>query len=243
MDPEAMLPFGSALLAFIEGDRGATFTLRRDDGIGAAIPASFFFREESAFSALERAALELCRGSVLDAGAGSGLHTLVLQERKHSVTAIDICPQAVTIMKRRGVRNVVCSDISGFHGGPFDTVLMMGHGIGMVENLAGLDGFLDQAKRLTSSKGQLLLDSLDVRLTEDEANLAYHRACREAGCYIGEIKMRFEFRELTGPYCGWLHVDPDILKEHAAAAGFRCDVVHSEKDGNYLARLSFEQSP
>ena len=141
-------------------------------------------------------------------------------------------------MERRGVRNALCTDVFDFRGGPFDTVLMMGHGIGMVESLEGLARFLNHAKRLVPVNGKVLLDSLDVRVAANEADLAYHQANRDVGRYIGEIRMRFEFGELTGPYCGWLHVDPGTLEEHAAAAGWQCDVVHQEKDGNYLSRLT-----
>jgi hypothetical protein len=56
--------------------------------------------------------------------------------------AIDIDAQAATIMAWRGVKEGHCADILTFDGGPFDTILMMGHGIGMVETVAGLDRFL-----------------------------------------------------------------------------------------------------
>ena len=40
---------------------------------------------------------------------------------------------------------------------------MMGHGIGMVETIAGLDRFLEQTRGFMSETGHVLLDSLDVR--------------------------------------------------------------------------------
>ncbi len=83
-----------------------------------------------------------------------------------------------------------------------------------------------------------MLDSLDVRETKDLANLAYHETNRRADRYIGETRIRFEFRDTQGPYCGWLHVDAETLKEHAEAAGLQCEVVHREESGNYLGRLT-----
>jgi hypothetical protein len=53
---------------------------------------------------------------------------------------------------------------------------MMGHGIGMVETLAGLDRFLAHARGWLSGDGQILLDSQDVRVTDDPKNLAYQGA-------------------------------------------------------------------
>ena len=124
-----------------------------------------------------------------------------------------------------------------FQGGPFDTILMMGHGIGMVETIDGLDRFLAHTRGILSEDGQVLLDSLDVRPTDDPGNLAYHEANRQEGRYIGEIRLQFEFQSNKGPYCGWLHIDPETLKEHAGKAGWKCEVIMKD-NGNYLARLS-----
>lgn len=56
---------------------------------------------------LERTALELCRragGAVLDVGAGGGSHCLALAELGVAAEAVDVCPQAVEVMRRRGVK-------------------------------------------------------------------------------------------------------------------------------------------
>jgi hypothetical protein len=55
---------------------------------------------------------------------------------------------------------------------PFHTILMMGHGIGMVETIAGLHRFLNHARGLVSEDGQVLLDSGDVRVRDNAAHLA-----------------------------------------------------------------------
>ena len=142
MNPKAMEPFGMALLAYFEGDTTAELIIRRDDGEERPLPVSLFFRDPSEFTPIDNAAMDHCIGHVLDVGAGTGLHGLVLQRKGLPVTAIDISPHAVNIMKQRGLMDVHCADIFEFQGGRFDTVLMMGHGIGMVETIAGLDRFL-----------------------------------------------------------------------------------------------------
>jgi 2-polyprenyl-3-methyl-5-hydroxy-6-metoxy-1,4-benzoquinol methylase len=236
MDPKAMEPFGRALLAYLDGDSTAEIIVRRDDGNEAAIPAALFFRDESGFTELEITALALCEGRVLDIGTGAGLHSVALQRRGHRVTAIDICPDAVAAARQRGV-TALCADVFGFEAGQFDSLLMMGHGIGMVETIEGLQRLLIRARTLVAAGGQLLLDSLDVRKTADPAHLAYHEANRKAGRYIGEIRMQFEFQGQTGPYCGWLQVDAETLTEHATRAGWQCEVVLQADHGDYLARL------
>jgi len=236
-----MDPHGDAMLAWVAGETEAELVLRRDDGREGRLPVSHFFRPPSEFTPVERAALELCRGRVLDVGAGAGLHSLALQEAGVPVTAIDISAPAVQVMAQRGVVDVRCADIFEFDGDAFDTVLMMGHGIGMVETLAGLDRFLARAHALLSEGGQVLLDSLDVRATNDPGNLAYHEANRRAGRYIGEIRLQSEYRGRAGPSYRWLHVDAATLTEHAAAARWTCEVILQEDNGDYLARLTAEQ--
>jgi SAM-dependent methyltransferase len=216
MDPDALVPHGLALEAYFAGDTAAEVIVHREDGIEDRLPAAWFFRTADAFTPIERAALEHCRGRILDIGAGAGIHSLVLQSRGLAVTAIDVSPQAVEVMVRRGVTDARVADVFEFQGGPFDTLLMLGHGIGMTETLAGLDVFLRHAQRLASPDGRLLIHSLDVQRTADPRHLAYHEVTRQSGRYVGEVRFGFEFPGRRGGTCSWLHVDPRTLAEHAA---------------------------
>jgi SAM-dependent methyltransferase len=232
-----MAPYGQALLDYDRGDTLATIVAHREDGLVSDIPASIFFREPTAFSPIEQRALALCRGQVLDIGAGTGCHSLALQDRGIRVLAIDVSDQAVEIMSHRGVEECQQADVFGFLAGPFDTLLVMMHGIGMVQNLAGLDRFLSHTRRLIRPNGQMLLDSLDVRRTDDPRHLAYQEANRQSGRYEGEIRMRFGYKGRMGPEFGWLHVDPGTLDQHAGSGGWSCQVICQEDSGDYLAQL------
>jgi 2-polyprenyl-3-methyl-5-hydroxy-6-metoxy-1,4-benzoquinol methylase len=97
--------------------------------------------------------LELCRGRVLDVGAGTGVHTLYLQDRGFDVCAIDVLPDAVEIMRRRGTRDARLADIRDFEADPFDTILMMMNGTGILATLEGLDSFLRDVPRTTVRPG------------------------------------------------------------------------------------------
>jgi hypothetical protein len=68
-------------------------------------------------------------------------------------------------------------------------------------------------------------------------HLAYHEANRQAGRYVGEIRLQFEYRGQMGPPFGWLHVDPGTLAERAGRLGWSCHVVRQEENGDYLAQL------
>ena len=237
MNPEAMKPYGIALLDYDKGNLSATLIIYRDDGWREELPMSGFFRQPQEYD-LERTALDLCYGHALDVGAGTGIHSLFLQERGVVVYAIDVSPEAVQIMRARGVSDVRQADILSFNDGEFDTVIMMGHGIGVVEDIAGLSNFLKHAPGLLKPKGQILLTSLDVRRTNNPTHLEYQKRNPDNGRYFGEIRMQFEYRGIRGPLFGWLHIDAETLSRYASKTGWNCDVVQRQHDRNYLARLT-----
>jgi len=229
--------FGSALQDFHNGDTSAELNLCRDDGNRIQIPAGVFFRGSTEYH-LDSLALDHCRGRVLDVGAGTGLHSLALQERSFSVCAIDASKKACEVMQARGVIEVHCTEIFDFESAPFDTVLILGRTIGLVENLSGLDRFLRKVHGFVEKDGQILCSSMDFRFEEGQPSSAYREANRAAGRYFGEIRYRYEYKGRKGPSWGWLYVDPGTLAEHSLKADWSCHIIHQEEDGNYLARLT-----
>jgi len=237
LNTEAMKPYGLALLDYHKGNQDATLAIYRDDGWKDELPVKTFFRGAEEYE-LERIALGICRGHVLDVGAGTGLHSLFLQDKGLSVCAIDILPEAVQIMRDKGVVDVRQADILSFKNEKFDTVLMMGHGIGVVEDINGLIQFLNRVIGLLNRNGQVLLTSLDVQATDNPTHLRYQEQNLENSRYSGEIRMRFKYKNNEGPPFGWLHVDPETLNDYSSRVGLKCNVVRQQDDGNYLACLA-----
>ncbi len=230
-------PLGLSIRDYAAGDAGAAVTVLRGDGAVYLMPARLFFRRPGAFSSLERAAVRRCRGRVLDIGAGAGCHTLALQRRGLTVVAVDSSPDAVRVMRRRGVRDARLGNGLRPDGGPFDTVLLMMNGIAIVKSLSGLRTFLRRARRVIAPKGQILFDTLDLR--QDELAPAALRKRRLANRrYIGEMNFRMRYRGRTGPRFQLLFVDSARLRREAAGAGWRCQVLYEEEEGRYLARLT-----
>jgi len=221
-------PHGAALRAFLAGEEDAEIVVRDEDGEEERTPARVFFRGPGEFSALEEAALDLCRGSVLDVGAGAGCHSLVLQARGLAVLAIDVAPEAVEVMRSRGVRNVRCADIFGWTGERFDTLLILMNGIGLVGSLDGLDRFLQDASRLLEEGGQILLDSYDPGEPDPD----------RPGRYVGEMRFQLEYAGRRGAFYNFLFLDCETLDRHAERAGWCCESIWQEDEGHYLARLS-----
>ena len=233
-----MQPYGQALKDYYNGNNQVKNIIHREDGLSFDLPVKIFFKDPSEFSPIDNKALDLCFGKVLDIGAGTGYHSLALQNKGLDVTAIDIVPEAVEIMKKRGIQHTECIDIYQYQGKKFNTLLMMSHGIGITGNLDGFHRFLDHAFELTTTDGILVFDSLDVRETNDPANLAYHEHNRRIGRYIGEINWQFEYNGIKGPPVSWLHIDPDTLKEELKKSDWTAEVIHQEPTGDYLVKLS-----
>lgn len=226
---DAWRPHGRALLDYLEGRRPAAVRVTGEDGEEELVDAAVFFRGPDEFSALEEAALDLCRGRVLDVGAGAGAHALALQCRGLEVVAIDVAPEAVEVMRRRGVRDARLGEAIGYQDSrPFDTLLLLMNGIGVVGTLAGLERFLGESRRLLCAGGQILLDSYDP-------GPPLPGAPRDR--YPGEMRFRLEYAG-RGPFYEWLFVDLDTLRQRAACAGYRGEGIWQEAEGHYLARLT-----
>ncbi len=194
------------------------------------MPVHTFFRGEQQLPLLEQYALNLCRGRVLDAGAGAGSHSFLLQKRGLDVSALDISPLAVQVMQERGVRHAICGDIFDFAAAPFDTILLLMNGIGIAQNLEKLPRLFKNFKKLLRPGGQLLLDSCDVSyLREDNENY---------DGYIGEITYQFEYNHTLGEPFGWLYLDAAKLNKIAKQTGWHCQIIFEDENGQYLARLT-----
>ena len=224
--------------AYHAGKRDASIVVY-DDYERDEVPVSYFFRRPSEFPALERTALDLCRGRVLDVGAGSGCHSLVLQDRGFDVTAIEVLPSLVQVMKERGVRQVRPASWMDVDAGTFDTVLMMMNGLGLVETLAGLRFFFEDARRLLRPGGQVIADSTDVRVKLDPAAAKSGTMKRKDGRYLGELHFQLEFEGRKGPPFSQLWVDAQTLERYAIEGGWGCEVVLAPDEfGNFLVRLT-----
>jgi hypothetical protein len=131
-------------------------------------------------------------------------------------------------MQRRGVRDARCADVFSFHEDPFDTVLLLMNGIGLVETLEGLDDFLRAVPRLLRPGGTIVLDSYDPGPAPPRHG---------PGRYAGEMRFRLEYAGRLGPLYGWLFVDCAMLRRRAERSGFTCEQIWQEAEGHYLARL------
>lgn len=199
------------------------------------IPVPTLFRTRDQMPAIEQEALMVAGGIILDVGAGAGCHSLALQAMEKRVTAIDISPLAVETMRQRGVKDVREQDFFTLDG-KFDTILMLMNGIGIVGTLNRLPTFFMQVDHLLSPGGQLLCDSSDLcYLYEDEDGIIDLTGVEG---YYGELTYKLQYKDIKGESFSWLFIDPETLREQAAAHGFHCDILMRGPHYDYLARLT-----
>ncbi len=199
------------------------------------IPVATLFRTRDEMPAIEQEALKVASGHILDVGAGAGCHTLALQAMEKRVTTIDISPLAVETMRQRGVKDVHEQDFFSLDG-QFDTILMLMNGIGIVGTVSRLPAFFMQVDHLLAPGGQLLCDSSDLcYLYEDEDGIIDLTGVEG---YYGELTYRMQYKAVKGEPFPWLFIDPETLREQAAAHGFYCDILVRGEHYDYLARLT-----
>ncbi|HDS30070.1 MAG TPA: methyltransferase domain-containing protein [Firmicutes bacterium] len=237
-------PLGHAMLDYHRGDTSAKIIVLCDLEDPLEEPLSTFFRDAANFSAIEKTAIGLCRGKVLDIGAGSGCHSLVLQEMGLDVAALDVIPQAIGIMKERGVSDARLGDVFNFRvndTGRFDTLLMMMNGIGIVGTLKGLRKFLIHAKKIMKPDGALVMDSNDLRSAVTPEEIAA-RLASGPRAYFGEVRYQMQYKGVTGPPYWWLYIDRDMLEEMADKTGWIVESFFQTDEGSYLAKLILKRA-
>ena len=199
------------------------------------IPLTTLFRSYNSMSEIERKALDMAKGKVFDVGAGSGCHSLDLQERGVDVTAIDISPLSVETMKERGVKKVLEQDFFTLKG-QYDTILMLMNGIGIVGTLERLPKFFKQLDKILASGGQVLCDSSDISYVfETEDGII---ELPDDMSYYGEHSFQMQYKDTIGEPFNWLYIDTDTLKEKAWRNGYAVEVVTEGEHYDYLARIT-----
>ena len=199
------------------------------------MPVEILFRKFEEMPELERTALENARGKTLDVGAGAGCHSIVLQEKGIDVTAIDISPYSVEVMKERGIHKVLEQDFFTLTE-QFDTILMLMNGIGMAGTVDQLPMFFQHLDRVLAPGGQLIFDSSDLcYLFEDEDGII---ELPDQENYYGELTYQLQYKDCKGETFPWFYIDADTFDQYAREAGYEVSILRMGPHYDYLARVT-----
>ncbi len=225
--------FGLAMQDYLNGERGHRIRVDTNLTEDEELSVDYLFRKEDELPTWEALALSLCKGKILDVGAGAGCHSLILQQKGFDVKAIDIAPVAVECMKQQGIH----AELKNYYEeeGQYDTILFLMNGIGLALTIEGLKAVFDQAKKLLNPGGQILLESSDIIYMFEEEDGSYLIDLN--GPYYGEMEYTLSYKSFQGEPFPWLYVDFQLMSDKAKASGFESEMLYQGEDFNYLARL------
>lgn len=227
---------GFALKEYMESGKDRKIRVYSPMFYSDYVRPSLYFRDPRMMPEIEKKAMDLCQGRVLDAGAGAGSHSLVLQERGLDVTSLDVSLLLCEIMRARGLKEVVCRDFFQYRGEGFDSLLMMMNGIGIAGTLGKVETLVKRLPEWLKKGGRLIFDSSDLSYLSEKK---LSPAALDFGMpYIGEMTFRFGYRRFLGPWFNWIYVDYPTMEGIVSRQGFKIAKVCEGNNNHYLAVIT-----
>jgi SAM-dependent methyltransferase len=230
--------FGKAILDFQTNNSPEDLITETSISEADEMSIDYLFRNYDEMPNLEKKALQLARGRVLDVGCGAGSHSLCLQnDRNLDITSIDISANAIKACTLRGLKKAKVQDIMSFENETFDTILLLMNGTGIFGTLKETPNFLQKLKSLLNPKGQILIDSSDIIYMFDDDEDGGKWIPGDG--YYGELTFTVSYKNETEDPFPWLYLDYNTLQNAAYANGLECELILEGEHYDYLARLSF----
>ncbi len=228
--------YGNALLDYQQNNYTEdiiTFSSLDEEDV---LPLPYLFRSFNEMPILEQKALKLCKGNILDIGAGAGSHSLWLEQQNKKVTALDASKGAIETCRLRGIKNTINETLYQHHK-KYDTLLLLMNGTGLAGTLANIGNFFTHLKNMLSTGGQILIDSSDIiYMFESDDDGGYW--IPDDGSYYGEVTFMMKYKEEKTSEFPWLYIDYNTLQRAALANGLQCELIFEGEHYDYLARLS-----
>jgi len=238
MSPHFDDPIGRAVYDFHYHSINQPIIVHSDDFDDDTIDTSYLFRSYKQMPALEKKAMSLCSGTILDVGACAGPHSVYLQQKGFEVTALETSALCCEVLKDRNITKIVQQDIFKFSGQTFDTILLLMNGTGIAGSLSGLEVLLHHLKTLLNPGGQILIDSSDlIYLFEQEDGSALIDL--SADKYYGELTFQTEYKNWISQPFSWLYADLNNLENAIEKNHLKLNKVFKGQHYDYLARITF----
>lgn len=231
-------PIGRAVYDYHFNSINQPIIVHSDDFDDDSIEAQYLFRSYKQMPALEKKAMFLCKGTVLDVGACAGTHSVYLQEKGFEVTSLETSEFCCEVLRNRGLKHIIQQDIFEFNNQTFDTILVLMNGTGISGTLEGLDVFLHHLKTLLNPGGQILIDSSDlIYLFEQEDGSVFLDI--NADKYYGELVFQTEYKNWLSQPFPWLYVDLSNLEKAVEKNQLKLSKIFKGQHYDYLAQITF----
>ena len=227
--------FGKAILDFQTNNSPEDLVTETNISESDEMSVAYLFRSFNQMPKLEKKALQLAKGKILDVGCGAGSHSLYLQEKGFDITAIDISANAVKACELRGLKNVTVQNVLDLGSEKFDTILLLMNGTGIFGKLSETSKYLQKLKSILNTDGQILIDSSDIIYMFDANDDGSYQV--PADNYYGELLFIISYKTETEEPFPWLYMDYNTLQNAAHANGLKSELVFEGKHFDYLAKL------
>jgi SAM-dependent methyltransferase len=217
--------------------------IERDDGLINGAPAGHYLAEPHEWQPHDHRALRLCRGHVLDVGCGAGRTALELQRRGIAVTGLDTSAGAIEIARKRGLRDTVLNTVDGYARSParYDTFLMLGNNVGLLENRERAPVFLAALADLAAPGARIVAQGTDPYGTTDPVHADYHQRNRSRGRLGGQLRLRLRYRLLATDWFDYLVCSPDELESLLVGTRWKLAKIDATDRPYYLAVMELTE--
>jgi 2-polyprenyl-3-methyl-5-hydroxy-6-metoxy-1,4-benzoquinol methylase len=237
MAPHFDDPIGQAVFDYHFNSINQPIVVHSDDFDDDTIDTDYLFRTYKQMPAIEKKALNLCKGSILDVGACAGAHSVYLQDKGFEVTSLETSELCCEVLKNRNLRNVIHQDIFKFSNQKFDTILLLMNGTGIAGSLSGLEVMLHHLKTLLNPEGQILIDSSDlIYLFEQEDGSALVNISGDS--YYGQLTFQTEYKNWKSQPFSWLYVDLSNLEDAVEKNQLKIKKIFKGQHYDYLAQIT-----
>lgn len=230
-------PMGAAIHDYYHTGKAGRLIVKSSMFEDDEIPVASLFRDFAQMPPLERAALNLAQGRILDVGAGSGCHSVALKTMGKETVAIDISPLSVAVMRERGLDAREVNFFDKSFDEKYDTVLMLMNGTGIIGRLENMSAFFERLKSLLAPGGSVLIDSSDLKYLYEEEDGSFMIDLADE--YYGLVDYQMKYKNILGEPFDWLYVDFETLSCYAEENGFKAELVYEGEHYDYLARLTY----
>jgi SAM-dependent methyltransferase len=220
--------FGRALLDWAKGGTEPEVLEREDgftqEGAGPDVYLSAF----NGWPSAERQSIRYMRGRVLDVGCGAGRVTLELQKRGVDVVGLEASPLASTAAKIRGAKQVWSTPLEhlGSRIETFDSLVLFGNNFGIFETPSRARHLLDQLAKTTKSGARIFAESTNAYCGGAPGfDRSYYHRNKARGRSPGQLKLRYHYGHLVGPWFHWLYVSRSEMRSILVGTGWHLERV------------------
>ncbi|MFX1489353.1 MAG: methyltransferase domain-containing protein [Promethearchaeota archaeon] len=147
--------FGIAMLKYSK-DKSNELELIKRDKTKFSIDLGYYFREIKDLSNLEKKAISLARGEILDVGCATGYY-IPLLKRKGNVDAIDISEMAIKVARTKGIEECHVADIFKYNPAKkYDTITLFENNIGLAGKFSKTKKLFKILSKLLKERGQII---------------------------------------------------------------------------------------